>query len=284
MAMMDGNDPNVRAADWWSENAPPTATAAPITPPSLTTTTNSEADLRAQIAKWAAMPGADPSLVNDPDYWVRTITAKGGIDDPSKLKYWQDAAVGPTAFFNNPNREQGGVGALPGAPANFGATPPTYTAPTWQGGPPPTAPTLATYTAPTQAQLEASPGYQSRMAAGQQVVESSAAAKGSILNGGTQKALANYGQDYASNEYNNLVGQTQSGIALNNNATQTSFGNAFSNYQARYGQFTDAANRGATAFNTNVTNKRNADTDYWTRLNDLYSTGASLAGSSYKAP
>ncbi len=69
-----------------------------------------EASLRAQIAQWAAMPGADPSLANDPDYWVKAINDKGGLN-PSNTQYWQEASVGPTAFFNNPNREQnGGVG------------------------------------------------------------------------------------------------------------------------------------------------------------------------------
>lgn len=65
-----------------------------------------DADMRAQIAKWAAMPGADPSLAADPDYWVKAITAKGGLN-AGNTQYWQDASVGPTAFFNNPNRESG---------------------------------------------------------------------------------------------------------------------------------------------------------------------------------
>jgi hypothetical protein len=176
--------------------------------------------------------------------------------------------------------------------------------PTWQGGPPPTAPTLTKYTPPTLAELQASPGYQARLDAQDRAINTSAAAKGSVLSGGTQKVLARYGQDYASNEYNNLVGQGQNTTALNNASTQTQFGDAFSNYQARYGAFTDAANMSANAYNTNygigknafdtntgntfqaaqfnVGNQRNAETDYWTRLNDLYQTGAGLANNSYK--
>ena len=51
--------------------------------------------------------------------------------------------------------------------------------------------------------LQNEPGYQARYQMGLQGLERGAAAQGSILSGGTQKALARYGQDYASNEYSN---------------------------------------------------------------------------------
>jgi hypothetical protein len=47
------------------------------------------------------------------------------------------------------------------------------------------------------------PGYQFRLQQGQQALQRSAAAKGDLLSGGTAKALQQYGQDYASNEYQN---------------------------------------------------------------------------------
>jgi hypothetical protein len=47
------------------------------------------------------------------------------------------------------------------------------------------------------------PGYDFRMQEGQKVLERSAAARGGLQSGGTLKALSRYGQDYASNEYNN---------------------------------------------------------------------------------
>lgn len=59
-----------------------------------------------QIAQWAAMPGADPSLANDPNYWVGAINSRGGLN-AGNTQYWQNASVGPSAFFNNPNRESG---------------------------------------------------------------------------------------------------------------------------------------------------------------------------------
>jgi hypothetical protein len=60
------------------------------------------------------------------------------------------------------------------------------------------------FEAPSMTDFNAIPGLQSRYAMGLQGLERSAAAKGSLLSGGTQKAIARYGQDYASNEYGNL--------------------------------------------------------------------------------
>lgn len=47
------------------------------------------------------------------------------------------------------------------------------------------------------------PGYAFRQAEGQQGVERSAAARGGLLSGATLKAVDQYNQDYASNEYSN---------------------------------------------------------------------------------
>lgn len=58
----------------------------------------------AYISQLSGMQGADPSLANDPNYWLNAINGRGGLTDANK-QYWQDASVGPTAFFNNPNRE-----------------------------------------------------------------------------------------------------------------------------------------------------------------------------------
>jgi len=49
----------------------------------------------------------------------------------------------------------------------------------------------------------ADPGYEFRMQQGQRALDSSAAARGGALSGAAVKAQTRYGQDYASNEYNN---------------------------------------------------------------------------------
>lgn len=50
-----------------------------------------------------------------------------------------------------------------------------------------------------------SPGYDFRTSEGQKAIERSAAAKGGLLSGATGKALTRYGQDYATNDYQNFL-------------------------------------------------------------------------------
>ena len=51
--------------------------------------------------------------------------------------------------------------------------------------------------------FQADPGYAFRQAEGQKAIDNSAAARGSALSGATLKALSRFGQDTASNEYQN---------------------------------------------------------------------------------
>lgn len=55
--------------------------------------------------------------------------------------------------------------------------------------------------------LTSSPGYQFRLQQGLDALQRSAAAKGTLLTGGTAKALDRYSHDYASNEYLNRFNQ-----------------------------------------------------------------------------
>lgn len=55
----------------------------------------------------------------------------------------------------------------------------------------------------SMADFRADPGYQFRLSEGMRGVENSAAARGGLLSGNTLKALANYNQQAASNEYMN---------------------------------------------------------------------------------
>ena len=65
------------------------------------------------------------------------------------------------------------------------------------------------------------PSYQFRLQQGQDAIQSSAAAKGGLLTGATLKALQNYSQDYASQEYSNAYNRF--------NADQTNRYNRLSN-------------------------------------------------------
>lgn len=66
----------------------------------------------------------------------------------------------------------------------------------------------------TLADFQQDPGYAFRQQQGMRGVESSAAARGGLLNGGTLKALDRYNQDYASGEFQNAYNR------FNNDRTQ----------------------------------------------------------------
>lgn len=50
-----------------------------------------------------------------------------------------------------------------------------------------------------------SPGYEFRLREGQRALEGSASARGNVLSGAAQKAAIRYGQDYATNDYDNFL-------------------------------------------------------------------------------
>ena len=134
---------------WDKYQAPGKATTTGTTAPDY----GSDTGILAQIAQWAAMPGADPSLKNDPNYWLGAIKSRGGLN-AGNLQYWQDAGVGPTAFFNNPNREGGAPGNVSAPPPAPGAAP--APAPSVSTAPPPiAAPVIGSSTGgPQQAQSD----------------------------------------------------------------------------------------------------------------------------------
>jgi hypothetical protein len=150
-----------------------------------------------------------------------------------------------------------GFGAPPAPYASSGAAPVytaparpdvltnPYVAPVWQGGdfvaPVKPLSLQSEFRAPTQAELEASPGYQARLTADQQARQRSAAAQGTILSGGTQVALGHAAQDYASNEYGNLYGQSLSTRQQNVGEFAGDFTHAFDAYLQKYRTFTDAS-------------------------------------------
>jgi len=296
--------------------------------------------ITARISEFARThPNANPSVTRDPAYWAGRIRAThpdGNID----WGYWEGRFMQPEGPPEGAGGGGGGYGGFTTPPAVYTSNPTAPTpppTPQWTGGNfvepampaalqtpytlPPRPGVLQTpYTLPTEAELRASPGYQARLDAATQAQQRSAAARGSVLSGGSQIELQRTGQDYASNEYGNLVGQTLGARAQNvgeyNNLVgqtlgargqnvgeyQTTRGNLFQDYQAKYGQFLDQANLGQQSYQnrygaymqdnartltdylTNVNTQRGFQTDYWSRLRDLRDPGVSLAGNSYKPP
>jgi len=89
------------------------------------------------------------------------------------------------------------------------------------------------FKAPDQLTLENDPGYQARLKLGSDALERSAAAKGTLLTGGTLKDLNQFAQDYGSNEFQNVFNRSLQDYGTNR-------GNAFQNYQTNYQNALDA--------------------------------------------
>jgi hypothetical protein len=205
------------------------------------------------------------------------------------------------------------------APAAFGETYTPLARPSYLSGEyvpgqwgetfaPPAKPSVlqTPYALPTQAELEASPGYTAGASAMQRGMERSAAAKGSILSGGfVGRTLPRALGEYAGSAYGNLVGQTLGARQQQYGEYSGDVSNAFAQYQQRYGQFADAeglklgarnVNESAfqgdqasnlTGYNTRYGKyldeagmKRQAENDLWSRnrdLSDLSLRAAALA-------
>jgi hypothetical protein len=112
------------------------------------------------------------------------------------------------------------------------------------------------FTAPTGLTEQNDPGYQARLQLGTDALQKSAAARGSVLTGGTAKALDTYAQDYASNEYGNVYNRALNTFDTNYNAYNTNQTNQYNKLagMAGAGQATAAgmAQQGQAASN-NVT-------------------------------
>lgn len=83
------------------------------------------------------------------------------------------------------------------------------------------------FSAPTAEQVRNTPGYQAGFDQGQQALERSAAARGTLLTGGTAKALARFGQDYADQQYGDAYNRAFNEYLSRFNIDQANQNNAF---------------------------------------------------------
>lgn len=171
---------------------------------------------------------ADPGLAGDE-----------GVLDPSKYSdiYQSQRGGGMTmgefgGMANYPGRPglmmpDRTTAQLPGRPENYKALPFEYN------------PQLPTFEAPTAESLANDPGYRFRMQQGQQALEQSAAAKGTLRGGATMKALQDYAQNVGSQEYQNAYARALQEYQNKVAAQQTGYGQAMGAYQANLqpGQF-----------------------------------------------
>lgn len=70
---------------------------------------------------------------------------------------------------------------------------------------------------PSKFNFTADPGYQFRLAEGEKAIDRSQAARGNVLSGAAGKALARYGQEFASNEYDRAYARAANAKATNFN-------------------------------------------------------------------
>ena len=92
-----------------------------------------------------------------------------------------------------------------------------------------------------QVNMAQDPGYQFRLSEGMKALERSAAARGGLISGGALKAASRYGQDYASNEYQNAYNRALS--QYNTTAALAGVGQTAANTLGQAGQ-TMASNVG----------------------------------------
>jgi hypothetical protein len=83
------------------------------------------------------------------------------------------------------------------------------------------------FSAPTAAQAEATPGYQFQLQQGEQALQNSAAASGGLLSTGTAKALDQYSQGLASSNYQNTYNNALNAYNTNFNTWNTSNNNLY---------------------------------------------------------
>jgi len=113
--------------------------------------------------------------------------------------------------------QQGQLGGASSAAGGFGSLMTPYS---------------GTFSAPTDITEQNDPGYQARLNLGTQALQQSAAARGSVLTGGTAKALDTYAQDYASNEYNNVYNRALNTFGTNYNVYNENQANQFNRLAA----------------------------------------------------
>ncbi len=90
----------------------------------------------------------------------------------------------------------------------------------------------------TAAQVMADPGYQFGLAQGNKNIQGSAAARGGLYSGATQKALSRFGSDYATSRFNDTYNRMETGRTnqFNRLATAAGIGQTANNQVAGAGQ------------------------------------------------
>lgn len=133
----------------------------------------------------------------------------------------------------------------------------------------------------SMADFQQDPGFAFRLAEGQKALERSAAARGGILTGGALKAATRYGQDMASQEFNNAfnrfnIGQSN---AYNRFANIAGLGQSSANQLGQFGQ--NYANQAGGIGQNYANNAGNIYMNSAGNIGDLQTQAANARASGY---
>lgn len=226
----------------------------------------------------------DMSMVlRDQNSWEGTLKSIGGdLYDPSDLSgvirnvsYARNAGMDPATFIE----QQRGIydarrNNVPGGNPQSDESVPlramngTNAGGMWggftTGAPNYMQPFTDQFSDPTMTDLQNSPGYLGRLDAGKRLIQNSAAAKGTLLTGGTLKGLETFGQDLASNEYDKLWQEAMAKYNTKFNVWNTNEQNRFGSQQTN--RLTDF-----NIFDSGRNFDRTLSNDQWGRGMDTFS-------------
>jgi hypothetical protein len=133
--------------------------------------------------------------------------------------------------------------------------------------------------------LSMDPGYAFRMAEGQKAIERSAAARGIGQTGGTLKALTRYGQDAASQEYQNAFGRALSTFGANQSARQQQLGTLTGLVNTGYGASGQMGTNltGAARFGADLTTNAAGQAGGWRNAAAQYGGNAQMRSTDMQA-
>jgi hypothetical protein len=166
----------------------------------------------------------------------------------------------------------GGVNALNAALPGLTSGVALPTTPTFANAP--GAPTLPGNVQPmTQAQLEATPGYQFNLTQGEKAIQNSAAARGLGTSGAALKGATTFATGLADSTYQNQFNNQQTIFQNALNLSQTGFQNQNTSWQNQI----NANQLGFANANTNFANTQTNQSNAYSRLMGIINTGQNAA-------
>lgn len=203
----------------------------------------------------ASVPAADPFAQYNGKSFSSLVNSGDPNVSPNKetTASWQQAGVPFKIITSSDGRQvavRDSVASAPPTPQSSG-----FNIPNGSFQPNPALGGFGSLNTPFQApslDSTSDPGYLARLALGQNAISNSAAARGGLLSSGTTKALDNYTQDYASNEYNNVYNRSF-------NTFETNQANTYNRLAALAGMAPAAANTSTAAGQNAAGNVTNID-------------------------